>query len=157
MTGFVGKTLGLACALLGVGVLGTRPRMALAVEPVIALTLPGAPAATFPAPDRPVASIISPICACEDERRSADGTGQIFSLLGVKPGMRVADVGAGYCTVRWARAVGRRGEVFAQDLTPAYLTTLKKGRRCSRRRLRRSRLCGRQRETRFVGPSYLKI
>jgi len=128
MTDFAGRKLGLVCVLLGVGVLGAGPRMALAVEPVIALAPPGAPAEAFPAPDRPVASIISPIWASEDERRSADETGQVFSLLGIKPGMRVADVGAGsgYYTMLLARAVGPHGEVFAQDITPAYLAALKK-------------------------------
>ena len=102
--------------------------MALAVEPITALAPPGDPAAAFPAPDRPVASIISPIWASEDERRSADETGQVFALMGIKPGMRVADVGAGsgYYTMLLARAVGPQGEVLAQDITPTYLAALKK-------------------------------
>ena len=49
-------------------------------------------------------------------------------MLGIKPGMRVADVGAGsgYYTMLLARAVGPRGEVFAEDITPNYLDALKK-------------------------------
>lgn len=41
--------------------------------------------------------------------------------------MRVADIGAGsgYYTMLLARAVGTRGEIFAQDITPNYLTALK--------------------------------
>jgi SAM-dependent methyltransferase len=128
MTGFACKTLGLVSVLLGVCVLSTGTRIAHAAENVIALAPPGEPAAAFPAPDRPVASIISPIWASEDERRSADETGQVFGLLGIKPGMRVADVGAGsgYYTMLLARAVGPQGEVFAQDITPDYLAALKK-------------------------------
>ena len=101
---------------------------AVAAAPVIALAPPGEPAAAFPAPDRPVASIISPIWASEDERRSADETGQVFGLLGIKPGMRVADVGAGsgYYTMLLARAVGPQGEVLAEDITPDYLAALQK-------------------------------
>lgn len=104
------------------------PRIALAAEPVTALAPPGLPAAKFPAPDRPVASIISPIWASEDERRSADETGQVFGLLGIKKGMRVADIGAGsgFYTMLLARAVGPQGEVLAEDITPDYLAALQK-------------------------------
>src|SRR4051812_20696618 len=99
--------------------LGSSLGIAVAAEPVVALAPPGEPAASFPLPDRPVASIISPIWASEDERRSANETGQVFGLLGIKPGMRVADVGAGsgYYTMLLARAVGPKGEVFAEDIT----------------------------------------
>jgi SAM-dependent methyltransferase len=128
MMGSAGKIFGLLWMLLNVCGVGIGPRMALAVEPVLALGPPGQPAAAFPPPDRPVASIISPIWASEDERRSADETGQVFGLLGIKPGMRVADIGAGsgYYTMMLAKAVGPRGEVFAQDITPDYLASLQK-------------------------------
>jgi SAM-dependent methyltransferase len=124
MMGSAGKTVVLIWTLLDLCGAGAGPRIALAVEPIIALAPPGEPAAAFPAPDRPVASIISPIWASEDERRSADETGQMFG----KPGMHVADVGAGsgYYTMLLARAVGPQGEVFAQDITPDYLTALQK-------------------------------
>jgi SAM-dependent methyltransferase len=107
---------------------GMGSLVAIAVEPVTALAPQGEPAAAFPSPDRPVASIISPIWASEDERRSADETGQVFSLLGIKPGMRVADIGAGsgYYTMLLARTVGTNGEVFAQDIMPNYLAALQK-------------------------------
>ncbi len=126
--GSAGKTVVLIWILLDLCGAGAGPRIALAAEPIIALAPPGEPAAAFPAPDRPVASIISPIWASEDERRSADETGQVFGLLSIKPGMRVADVGAGsgYYTMLLARAVGPKGEVFAQDITPDYLTELQK-------------------------------
>ena len=127
--GSAGKTLGLMGLLLAFTFGADRDfRMAIAAEPVIALAPPGEPAAAFPAPDRPVASVISPIWASEDERRSADETGQVFRLLGIKPGMRVADIGAGsgYYTMLLARAVGPQGEVIAQDITPDYLAALQK-------------------------------
>jgi SAM-dependent methyltransferase len=129
MMAFTSKTFSLMCILLNVcGDAGAPSRTALAAESVTALAPAGEPAAAFPAPDRPVASIISPIWATEDERRSADETGQVFDLLGIKPGMLVADIGAGsgYYTMLLARAVGSQGEVFAQDITPIYLTALKK-------------------------------
>ena len=43
-----------------------------------------------------------------------------MQLAGVKPGMSVADVGAGegYYTVRLARVVGAKGRVLAEDIVP---------------------------------------
>ena len=43
-----------------------------------------------------------------------------MQLAGVKPGMWVADVGAGqgYYTVRLARVVGPKGRVLAEDIAP---------------------------------------
>jgi SAM-dependent methyltransferase len=106
---------------------GASVRVVVA-QPVSALAPLGEPATAFPAPDRPVASIISPVWASEDERRSVDETGQVFGLLGIKPGMRVADIGAGsgYYTMMLARAVGPQGEVIAEDITPNYLAVLRK-------------------------------
>jgi SAM-dependent methyltransferase len=90
------------------------------------LAPPGAPAHAFPAPDRPVAEIISPIWATEQKRDAVDESGQLVRLLGLEPGMTVADLGAGsgYHTVRLARALGPEGRVLAQDVTPRYLEGL---------------------------------
>src|SRR5215471_14255679 len=65
------------------------------------LAPPGAPAAAFPKPDRPVADIVSPIWHDEQTRDAADEPGQLVRLLGIKPGMTIADIGAGsgYYTV----------------------------------------------------------
>jgi ubiquinone/menaquinone biosynthesis C-methylase UbiE len=43
-----------------------------------------------------------------------------MQLAGIKPGMWVADVGAGqgYYTVRLARVVGAKGRVLAEDIVP---------------------------------------
>lgn len=119
------KTLCMMCLLLSVAV---GVSLAPAAEAIVPLAPPGAAADAFPAPDRPVAGIISPIWASEDERRSADETGQVFKLLGIRPGLRVADIGAGsgYYTMALARAVGPAGEVLAQDITPDYLAKLRK-------------------------------
>jgi SAM-dependent methyltransferase len=92
------------------------------------LAPPGAPAGVFARPDRPIAEIISPIWATEQERDAVDESGQIIRLLGLKPGMSVADVGAGsgYHTVRLARALAPNGRVLAQDIMPDYLAGLAK-------------------------------
>jgi SAM-dependent methyltransferase len=105
--------------------LGFSIEHAQAVEP---LAPAGAPASAFPAPDRPIAEIISPIWATEKERDAVNESGQIVRLLGLKPGMSVADLGAGsgYHTVRLARALGPKGRVLAQDVTQDYLQGLQK-------------------------------
>lgn len=55
----------------------------------------GAPAEAFPKPKRPVADIVSPIWRGERERDAAGEPRQLVRLLGIKPGMTVADIGAG--------------------------------------------------------------
>ena len=89
---------------------------------------PGAPASVFPNPHRPVAEIVSPIWATEKERDAVDEAGQLVRSLGLRPGMTVADLGAGsgYHTVRLARVVGPEGRVFGQDVLPQYLSGLAK-------------------------------
>ncbi len=51
-----------------------------------------------------------------------------MSLLGIRPGMAVADIGAGsgYYTVRLSPRVGAGGRVFAEDIMPDYLDDLRK-------------------------------
>src|SRR5215831_19526386 len=50
----------------------------------------GAPAASFPKPDRPVADIVSPIWKGEKDRDKAGEPGQLVRLLGIEIGMTVA-------------------------------------------------------------------
>jgi|SRR6185437_15086012 len=88
------------------------------------LAPPGAPAAEFPAPQRPVAPIVSP--TREVRRDFLDEDGQIARILGLKPGMTVGDIGAGtgYHTVRLSPRVGHTGSVIAEDVTQDYLVEL---------------------------------
>jgi SAM-dependent methyltransferase len=99
------------------------------------LAPPGVAAKEFPSPQRPVAQIVSPTRASEEHRDSLNEAGEIARLLELKPGMTVADIGAGagYHTVRLSRLVGPIGSVIAQDVTRSYLTAL--ARRTQRLRL----------------------
>ena len=93
-----------------------------------ATTQTGAPADAFPQPDRPVADIISPIWHDESERDKAGEPQQLVRLLGIKPGMTVADIGAGsgYYVVRLSPLVGASGRVVAEDVVPDYLENLRR-------------------------------
>ncbi len=53
---------------------------------------------------------------------------EIVALCGLKPGMVVADVGAGtgLFTGQFARAVGPAGKVYAVDIAPRFLEHIKK-------------------------------
>jgi SAM-dependent methyltransferase len=61
-----------------------------------------------------------------NERESEENPELALDLIGVTPGMVVADVGAGsgYMTVRIARRVGPSGQVYAEDIQPALLSRL---------------------------------
>src|SRR4051794_7993436 len=65
----------------------------------------GAPASVFPKPTRPVAPIVSDKFSTEEARDRNGEAERVMHLLGVVPGMTVADIGAGegYYTVRVAR------------------------------------------------------
>jgi SAM-dependent methyltransferase len=90
------------------------------------LAPPGVPAGAFPAPSRKVARIVTDTWRDEQSRDQAGEAERVMSLLGVKPGLDVADIGAGsgYYTVRLARRVGPQGHVFAEDVVPDYLDRL---------------------------------
>jgi protein-L-isoaspartate O-methyltransferase len=72
----------------------------------------------FPKADRPVAPIVGGTFSTEDARDRAGEAEEVMQLAAVKPGMSVADVGAGegYYTVRLARVVGPKGRVLAEDI-----------------------------------------
>jgi ubiquinone/menaquinone biosynthesis C-methylase UbiE len=74
----------------------------------------------FPSAHRDVAPIVGDAFSTEDARDRVGEAEEVLQLAGVKPGMWVADVGAGegYYTVRLARAVGPKGRVLAEDIQP---------------------------------------
>ena len=74
----------------------------------------------FPTAQRDVAPIVGDAFSTEDARDRLGEAEEVMQLGTVKPGMWVADVGAGegYYTVRLARAVGKKGRVLAEDIVP---------------------------------------
>ena len=105
----------------------TATLITVACSPGVAQQSASAPSA-FPAPDRPVAEIVSPVWLNEASRDKARESEQIVKLMGIAPGMAVADIGAGggYHTVRLSPVVGPQGRVYAQDVTPEYLADLQR-------------------------------
>jgi predicted methyltransferase len=75
----------------------------------------------FPQANRAVAPIVSDAFSTEDARDRVGEAEEVMRLAGIKPGMSVADIGAGegYYTVRLAPLVGPRGRVLAEDIVPA--------------------------------------
>ncbi|WP_300975454.1 class I SAM-dependent methyltransferase [Sphingomonas sp. LHG3406-1] len=77
-------------------------------------------ASTFPAAGRDVAPIVSDAFSTEDVRDRVGEFEAVVASADVRPGMSVADIGAGegYYTVRLSPLVGPRGRVLAQDIVP---------------------------------------
>lgn len=90
---------------------GANPLVNVQAEPEIG---------TFPAADRPVAEIISSRWSTEEARDRLNEAEEVMDRAGIKPGMTVADIGAGegYYTVRLAERVGPDGRVLAEDIVP---------------------------------------
>jgi len=94
----------------------------LAVAAIVALgacrAQPSEP--RFPSAHRDVAPIVGDTFSTEDARDRVGEAEEVMELAHLKPGMSVADVGAGegYYTVRLAPAVGKKGRVLAEDILP---------------------------------------
>lgn len=80
----------------------------------------------FPDPDRPVSKAGSNQFSTEIQRDSRGEAQTVMDLAELKPGMTVADIGAGngYYTVRLAERVGEDGRVLAQDIDQKALSRL---------------------------------
>jgi predicted methyltransferase len=89
----------------------------------------------FPAADRPVANIVSPRWSNEEARDRLNEAGTVMDRSGIKPGMTVADIGAGegYYTIRLSARVGKDGRVLAEDIVPEVRDAL--AQRVARERL----------------------
>jgi len=86
----------------------------------------GSAAPTFPSANRPVAPIISSAYSTEQARDGHGEAEKVMNRLGVRSGMRVADVGAGdgYYTVRLAQRLGRGATIYAEDVEQSHLDRL---------------------------------
>lgn len=82
--------------------------------------------AHFPAAQRDVAPIVDDAFSTEDARDRVGEAEEVMNLAELKPGMSVADVGAGegYYTVRLAPVVGAKGRVLAEDILPQVRDSL---------------------------------
>ena len=111
---------------------------AAAILPLVLLGACREPAeerSPFPEPQRPVAPIVSSRYLNEDARDSVGEFETVVRLAEIRPGMSIADIGAGegYYTVRLSPIVGREGRVLAEDIVPETIQEL--ARRVQRERL----------------------
>ncbi len=74
----------------------------------------------FPRSYRPVSDLGASQFSTETQRDSVGEAQKVMDLAEIKPGMSVADIGAGegYYTIRLATRVGSGGRVLAQDIDP---------------------------------------
>ncbi|WP_116090957.1 class I SAM-dependent methyltransferase [Sphingomonas crusticola] len=79
-------------------------------------------AAGFPKAERPVAATVSGGWSTEPDRDRLKEAEAVMTAAGIRPGMTVADIGAGegYYTIRLAARVGAKGRVLAEDIVPSY-------------------------------------
>ena len=89
----------------------------------------------FPQAYRPVSAAGDTEFTAEDQRDNLGEAKAVMDLAGTKPGMSVADIGAGegYYTVRLSERVGANGRVLAEDIDPSAIQRL--GRRVEHERL----------------------
>ena len=89
----------------------------------------------FPQAFRPVSVAGGTEFSAEDQRDNLGEAKAVMDLAGTKPGMWIADIGAGegYYTVRLSQRVGVKGRVLAEDIDPDAIQRL--GRRVEHERL----------------------
>jgi len=76
----------------------------------------------FPEAARPVAKLVSGSWSNEPDRDRKGEAEAVMRAADVRPGMTVADIGAGegYYTIRLASRVGPKGRVLAEDIVPLF-------------------------------------
>src|SRR5262249_52114736 len=113
-----------------------RATLGLIVAAVVAVGLVSADPRRFPTPARPVAPVIAPAYSDESTRDQHGEADRVLDRLGIRAGVRVADIGAGegYYTVRLARRLGG-ATMYAEDISAEYLKRLEA-------RLRREHVSG---------------
>ena len=80
----------------------------------------------FPRAYRPVSELAGSTFSTEEQRDDRNEANTVMDLAQIRPGMTVADIGAGdgYYTVRLAERVGADGRVLAQDIDQDALRRL---------------------------------
>ena len=91
---------------------------------------PGVAQSTHPLTGREIAPVMGAAGAGwldRPEREAEEAPEQALDAIGIRPGMIIADVGAGtgYMTLRMARRVGPEGKIYANDLQPEMLQKLR--------------------------------
>jgi SAM-dependent methyltransferase len=86
------------------------------------------PADSFPAPSRPISSIVAPRWIAEDRRDAFGETDAVIRALRIRRGQVVADIGAGdgYYVAKLSPLLGDSGRVLAVDIEPRYLALLRR-------------------------------
>jgi hypothetical protein len=81
----------------------------------------------YPTPRRPVSDIVAPRWTDERIRDRQGEATRVFSHLKLKPGMAVADIGAGdgYYVARLVPVLGDSGVIYGQDVRDDYLDLLR--------------------------------
>jgi precorrin-6B methylase 2 len=110
-----------------------HPRRAVALLLVLIITVALAPAyqSTHPLTGRRIANVMG-LSGAEwlerPERETEENVEGALNAIGLKPGMTVAEVGAGtgYVALRMAKRVGPGGKVYANDVQPEMLTLLRR-------------------------------
>jgi precorrin-6B methylase 2 len=114
------------------GIPGQRQMRRLAIVVISGLTALW-PACAFQAEHPLTGRRIAPVMSVDGsdwlqrgEREMEENPEGALDAVGIKPGMTVADVGAGvgYMTLRMAKRVGPSGKVYANDIQPEMLTEL---------------------------------
>lgn len=86
------------------------------------------PADSFPAPSRPISSIVAPRWIAEDRRDAFGEADAVIRALRIRRGQVVADIGAGdgYYVAKLSPLLGDSGRVLAVDIEPRYLALLRR-------------------------------
>jgi len=101
-----------------------------ALTGLLVLSAPAAAQGSHPVSGRKYARVMGAAGAdwlVRPERETEENPDLAVSLLGLRPGMAVADIGAGvgYYSLKFAAKVGPQGKVFATDLQPEMLRLLR--------------------------------
>src|SRR6266849_248051 len=113
-----------------IGAFHPRGALALLLGLIIVAALAPAYQSTHPLTGRHIARVMG-LSGAEwlerPERETEENVEGALNALGLKPGMTVAEVGAGtgYVALRMAKRVGQGGQVYANDLQPEMLDKLR--------------------------------